>query len=125
MLDNKISNEEKTFESYRELERDIIGINSRLKKIAEIDNTKIDWSNYISSIASSTPPEVTIDSLSLTSIKNSVSFTGKAASRKDIAVLKEKLETSDYFENVIFNTSSYNSTDKNYSFSLTAEIEKK
>lgn len=122
-LDNKIIAEEKTFESHRELEKDIIGINSRLKKIAEIDNNKIDWSNFISSIANSTPPEVTIDSLSLTSLKNTVSLTGKAATRKDIAVLKEKLEASEYFNNVIFNTSSYNSSDKSYSFSLTTEVE--
>lgn len=109
---------------YAEVENKIKNINTKLDKIDKADQTRVLWSNVLTELAKSAPALVSISSLSLESAKNSISLNGEAETRREIAKFKEKLESSSYFENVVFSTSTQNESRNNFSFSLSAVLEK-
>lgn len=98
-------------------------INSKLDKISQIDSSKVIWSNVIKDLANDTPKNVQITTLSLEKDTNKVQMTGSAATRRDIASFKEKLEASKYFKNVTFSTSSHSVESDTFSFNLFSELE--
>lgn len=110
--------------SLHDTENVIKDINSRLSKIDDIFSQNDKTSELLSSIGQNTPANVQIKSLSINKSAKTVSLSGTAESRKDIALMKEKLETTSYFQNVIFSTSSYNQSTNDYTFSLSFELKK-
>lgn len=97
------------------------------KKLSAIDNvltTRAAWSDVIVNISGFTPPNVQIKSMDLNSTSHTVTIQGVATTRKDIALFKEKLETSN-FKNVTFASSSYNQNTDDYTFSLSLALEDK
>ncbi len=114
----------KDAKQYEQVATQIATINKKLTKIDDINKNRIIWSLILSNMARSTPTQVKLSTLSLDKSTKKVTMTGEAESRMEIARFKEKLESSDYFKNVIFSSSSHNQQEDNFTFNLTAELEK-
>lgn len=119
-----LSEQELKNQSLKPISDDIKMINSKLKKISAIKETKVDWNTFLSQINASVPEKVQISSLQADRKTKKVTITGKAESRREIVKLQKKLETLDYFKNLIFNASSLNEQDNDYSFNLTGDFVK-
>ncbi|MEI6498946.1 MAG: PilN domain-containing protein [bacterium] len=122
-LDKKISAKTDEAAKYKELETSIRQTNQKISIIKKTDAERIIWSEVISEIAASTPAKIKLNSLSLNKDTKTTSMSGTAETRKDIADMKDELENSILFKNVTFTSSAYNSANKNYTFTLDAEME--
>lgn len=122
---NKIAEQEKLLASLEETSKKVESMNQKLEDINKINKEKTSWSQIITEIAKDTPEKLQIKSLSATNNNNSkINLTGSASSRRDIALFKEKLENSNYFENVIFSTSSFTQETEDFNFNLSCELKK-
>lgn len=118
---NEISEQKMVLAKYSDLKKEVATINTTLDIINNIDATRILWSNVIAELGRCTPTEVQIKSF--TSKDNKITLTGVAATRRDIAKFKEKLESSKNFQNVVFTSSSLNESTNDYGFDLNCELE--
>jgi Tfp pilus assembly protein PilN len=109
---------------YKDTEKQVEEINAKLVNIKLVSDNRIVWSTILEELSKCTPAETQIKTLSSSIETGTISLTGYAASRRDIAKFKDKLESSNYFKNVNFTTSSYNQTENNYTYNLTADLEK-
>lgn len=110
-----------TLSKFSDLKTEVSTVNSKLDVINNIDSSRILWSNIVAEIGRCTPTEVQIKTL--TSTDNKITITGNAATRRDIAKFKEKLESSKNFKNVVFTSSSLIEESNNYGFDLNCELE--
>jgi Tfp pilus assembly protein PilN len=106
-----------------ETENKIQKINSKLSKIDSILANRINWSEVLESIGSATPKAVQVTSLNLDKNNSQISIQGVALTRKDIALMKQKLEENGRFKNVVFSTSSYNQQTNDYNFNLNLSLD--
>jgi Tfp pilus assembly protein PilN len=111
-------------DQYANLEDEIADINKKLVKIDGVEKNRILWSSVLTELARCTPAKLSLGTLSLSQDNKKVTLTGVAETRRDIALYKEKLDASDLFKNVLFSSSAVNETDQNFTFSLSAELEK-
>ena len=111
-----------TLKKYEDIEKEIESLNSKLKTIDSLSSKKIIWSSILDEIAKDTPVAMQIKTLSLDKETGKISITGFADTRRDIAKLKEKMDNSKYFKNVVFASSNYSEETKNYSFSISCEL---
>jgi Tfp pilus assembly protein PilN len=109
---------------YDQTANEINIINQKLVKIDGVNKNRIVWSLILTNLARSTPSGVQIKTLDLSKDAKNASITGEAASRMEIARFKEKLENNDYFKNVVFSSSTVNERESNFTFNMTAELEK-
>ena len=109
---------------YKDVEQKILEINSRLTKIDEANEDRVLWSHVLELIGQSTPKNVKIKTLALNQSSNAFSLTGTAIDRREIALMKEKLEAANDFKNVTFSSSSFNQGANDYGFSLNFELNK-
>lgn len=119
----EITSQEATLKSLEDISEKVIVINSKLDKISQVDTNRVIWSNVLKDLANDTPKNLQIASLSLDKESSKIQLTGSAATRRDIASFKEKLEASKYFKNVTFSTSSHSVESDTFSFNLSAELE--
>lgn len=124
-LSEQLSSSNLNGQLYKDLEKKITGVNAKLSLIDNVLQTKFNWSEILTEIAASTPKNVQVRSLSLGQEEGKASITGTAAERRDIALLKEKLDSLPALQNVTFTTSSYNAAANNYNFSIKFEVIKK
>ena len=117
----EINDQKLVLSKYTDLKKEVSTINSKLDIINNIDVTRALWSNIVTELGRCTPTEVQVKTL--TSKNNKITLTGNAATRRDIAKFKEKLEASKNFKNVIFTSSSLNSETNDYGFDLNCELE--
>lgn len=110
-------------EQYASVENKINQTNAKLKKLEGIDKKRVLWSNVLTELANTAPAQVQLKNVSFDQETGKVLLTGSAGNRMAIANFKDKLETSNYFKNVFFSSSSLNEATTDYSFSLTAELE--
>lgn len=120
-IKNQINEQKVTLSKFSDLKSEVSTVNLKLDIINNIDSTRIIWSNIIAELGRCTPIEVQIKTL--TSKDSKISITGNAATRRDIAKFKEKLESSKNFKNVIFTSSSLNQESNDYGFDLNCELE--
>lgn len=109
---------------FSDLEEKINQTNAKLIKIDSVDKTRVLWSVVLTELANCTPQDVRLQNLSLDQNSAKIALTGEAETRREIAKYKEKLESSQYFKNIVFISSALNEQKNNYSFSMTAELEK-
>jgi len=121
-FENSIADLNSSMPQYKETENRIIEINAKLSRIDAIAADRILWSAVLDEISRATPKNVQIKSLALNGDNKTVQLTGTALSRTEIALMKEKLESMEDFQNVTFSSSSYNSTTNDYGFSLSFEL---
>lgn len=117
----QIDEQKVVLSKFSDLKAEVATVNSKLDIISSIDSSRVLWSNIISEIGRCTPTEVQIKTL--TSSDQKITLSGFAATRRDIAKFKEKLESSKNFKNVIFTSSSLNQETGDYGFDLNAELE--
>ena len=122
-IKSKVSDQEQQLKKYSDLEKEVASINTKLGVINQIDLERPIWSNIIAEMAKSTPVAVQIRTLNASKDTKKISLTGTAATRRDIAKFKDKLESSKNFQNIIFASSSLDEKTNNYSFSITCELE--
>lgn len=108
---------------YEPIEKQITDINEKLVKIDNVNKNRILWSRIIDEIAKCTPSQVQLSTLNLSQTSKSLTLNGRAETRREIARFKEKLESSDYFKNVAFPSSLFDTKENNYTFTLTAGLE--
>lgn len=119
-----LSEQELKNQSLKPISDDVKLINSKLKKISLIKDSKVDWNVFLTQINLSVPEKVQITSLQADRKVKKVTLTGKAETRRDIVKLQKKLETLEYFKNLTFNASSLNEQENNYTFNLTGDFVK-
>lgn len=120
-VEKQIDEQKIVLGKFASLKSEVSTVNSKLDIINNIDSTRILWSNIIAEIGRCTPTEVQIKTL--TSSDKKITLSGNAATRRDIAKFKEKLESSKNFKNVIFTSSSLIQESDDYGFDLNAELE--
>lgn len=120
-IKSQINDQTIILSKYADLKKEVAVINAKLDIINNIDATRILWSSIIAELGRCTPTEVQIKTF--TSKDNKITLTGSAATRRDIAKFKEKLEASKNFKNVVFTSSSLNEESNDYGFDLNCEIE--
>lgn len=123
-FENKIADLNSQMPQFKETENKIIEINAKLSKIDAIATQRTLWSDILNKISSATPKNTRIKNLSLNGDNNTILLTGTVLSRKEVAQMKEKLESLGDFKNVTFSSSSYNQASNDYSFSLSFELNK-
>lgn len=123
-FENKVSDLNSKMPQYKETESKITEINAKLSKIDTIAAERILWSDILDKISGATPKNTQIKSLSLNGDNKTIQLTGTALSRKEVALMKEKLESMEDFKNVTFSSSSYNPATNDYGFSLLFELNK-
>lgn len=121
-VQSRINDQEASLIKLADIEKKVETINSKFTKIEGADKKRVVWSNAIEDIASRTPTQMQIKSLTLNSDTNKISVTGAAATRSDIANFKDKMEQSKYFKNVTFFSSTENSEGQDFSFDLSCEL---
>lgn len=122
-IEAKIDETDRSLNKMSGIKKQVEEVNAKLIKVDNLNQNRIVWSNIATDLAKSTPTELEVKTLSANSTSKKISLTGIASSRREIARFKEKLESSKYFQNVIFTSSSYNSDADDYSFSITCELE--
>lgn len=120
-LQNQINDQQTALIKFSSLKSEVSTVNSKLDIINNIDSSRILWSNIVLELGRCTPAEVQIKTL--TSSENKITIAGSAATRRDIAKFKEKLESSKNFKNVIFTSSSLTEESSDYNFDLNCELE--
>lgn len=123
LTNKQIDSENKKAAEFKDTEKQIKDINSKLKNVESVESEKIFWSKMIESIAKSSPSNIQIKSITAGTDTKTISLTGYAANRREIAKLKDKMEDSKYFSNVNFTTSNYDETKSIYTFNINCEIE--
>lgn len=122
-LEKDIKTQEDQLVTYKDIESRVTVANSKLEKIDAINSSRILWTTVLKDLANDTPKNVQMKSIAADASTGKITIAGIAATRRDIALLKEKTEESKFFKNVTFYSSSYNTTDDNYSFNLSCELE--
>ena len=119
----RINDQEATIVKYKDLVNKINTTNDKLKILDSYDANKILWSIVLTNLASSTPEAVQLTNFTITQNGLKGSVNGAAATLRDTAKLREKMEDSKYFKNVSFTTSAYRDSTTDYSFTISFEIE--
>lgn len=103
--------------------------NDRAKTFTEINKKRAIWSQILTELSASAPLDVQFDNLTCNAEK-SPNFTlqGNTTTEREIIKFKEKLETSPFFKNVAFKSSSLNQSQKDQTeklkFTLEFDLEK-
>jgi len=84
-------------------------INDRSRAFTEINKKRAIWSQILTELSASAPVDVQFDNLT-SNAEKSPNFTlqGNTTTEREIIKFKEKLETSPFFKNVAFKSSSLN-----------------
>lgn len=121
ILQNQIQKQQKLAEA-------IILINDRAATLAEIEKSKITWSQITQAIGQATPPTVQVKSLTA-DVQGKPVFkaTGMADSNRSVVQFKEDLESSKYFKDVILESLNQNQVEEKtiINFNLKFDLEAK
>ncbi len=96
-------------------------LNNTLKNFASLQKEKTVWSPYLMELARLLPPDVSLQTLTLTRETNKVELTGQAGTRESVLKLRENILNSEYFKNInfpLFNLESPRDVNWRYRFFL-------
>lgn len=116
--ENQLAENELKIKILEPLENDVNLINSRLNRISALKKENIVWSEFFEIFENSTPKDLYIDSLSVDNKAKTINMSGYAETRRDIVKLETKLNSLEFLSDVGFNSSTYNTKDFNYKFSM-------
>ncbi len=119
----QLEDQNQTLKKYSEIKNEVNLINKKLDEINSIEANRILWSNIVSEMARSTPVQVQLKTVTASADNKKINILGVAATRRDIAKFKEKLEDSKNFQNVVFTTSTLNEQNNNFNFNMNCELE--
>lgn len=120
--DSKISNANNSLAQYKDLETSITSTNKKIDSLSKADSERVLWSNILTELSSITPNTLQIKTLNLSSDTKKISLTGVAASRTNIATLKDNMENSSKFKNVTFSSSTLEDSGS-FTYNMSCELE--
>lgn len=120
----RLAEENAKLKNLEQVEKDVNEINAKLQKIASLQKDRTLWSQVLTDINHGTPEQLVMDSFAVTSKDKKVTINGSAETRRDIVKLQEKLNTSNFFTNIAFNTSSFTESEGMYTFTMNGELKK-
>ena len=118
----ELSEAEAKVASLQSVEEDVNSINAKIKKIDGIRSDNVNWDILINDFNSSVPDMVRVDTLSIDWENQDISISGIGETRREIVKLQEKLNASEYFDNLSFSTSAYSDSNQAYSFSMKGNV---
>lgn len=127
LSDKEISLEKQRIKSYEDIEVKVKKLNELLKAVNDLQKSRIFWMRILKELASSTPPKLQIEQLSLDPGKSpSLTISGIGQTQREVAKLAEKLEASPIFtEVVVISVSSSGEKEvSGFKFQFTANLEK-
>lgn len=77
-------------------------INTQINSVEKIQAESKSWTNMLLAITELMGEQIKLNQLKLDSVNNTISFTGRSASREDLIQLKNQLEQSPNFSEVNF-----------------------
>ncbi len=119
---NELSEAKAKVAGLKSVEEDVDNINAKIKKIDGLRSDNVNWEVLVSDFNASIPDQTRIDTLSIDWENQAMSLSGIGETRREIVKLQEKLNASDYFDNLSFSTSAYSDSYQAYSFSMTGEV---
>lgn len=120
----RLTEENTKLKDLEQIEKDVNEINAKLQKIASLKKDRVLWSQVLTDLNHNTPEQLVVNSFAVTTKDKKVIINGSAETRRDIAKLQEKLNVSNFFTNIIFNTSSFTESEDMYTFSMSGELKK-
>ena len=120
----RLAEENAKLKNLEQVEKDVNEINAKLQKIASLQKDRVLWSQVLTDLNHDTPEQLVMDSFTVTTKDNKVTISGSAETRRDIAKLQEKLNSSNFFTNIAFNTSSFAESEGMYTFTMNGELKK-
>lgn len=124
---NDITQNTKELANFSDLQSKALFLNDRVKLATSIENTRSNWSVIMQDLINSVPSNVQFISLNA-NLSKSPNFVlqGSTATERDAIKFKDKLESSTYFKNVSFKSSSASTseTESKLTFSLEFNSEK-
>ena len=125
---SEIDTKNQEIAQYQEIQEKADKLNQASDTLATLQKDQVLWSQVIKEIALSTPPKIQVSNV-ITSGKDTPNFklAGNAASMDEIIKFINKLEASDYFQEVVFVSSNTGEKDgqTTLTFNLTFNLEKK
>ena len=113
-----LAQEKAKLKNLEPIEKDVQAINSKLQKISTLKKDRVLWSLVLIDINHSTPQQLKVDSFAAGTKDNKVTFTGAAETRRDIVEFQTKLNTSNFYNNFTFDSSSYSESESMYTFTM-------
>lgn len=120
----RLAEESAKLKNLEQVEKDVNEINAKLQKISSLQKDRILWSQVLTDINHDTPEQLVIDSFTATTKDKKVTINGSGETRRDIVKLQEKLNTSNFFTNITFNTSNFAESEGMYTFTMSGELKK-
>ncbi len=101
---NKISQNKALLNSsdYRDLQRQILAINSNIKEIENLEDHHYYWSNALIELARLIPPNMQLNNIDFDSITGKIQINGQAQNRDAVIGLWSNIIKSEYFKNINF-----------------------
>lgn len=123
----QIQFEEQEIAKLKDIDQKAKQIDEILTSLSGLEKNQILWTKILKDLTVSTPTALQITSFVVNSKTPNFTIVGVAASRREIAKFKEKLESSSYFSNVAFVSSDLTQTERGifYNFNLQADFEDK
>lgn len=121
-LQKKIDESNDDLKKYKGLEAEVKSVNSKLSLIDTALGLRTDVNELFFLITKATPSTIQFKSYAFNQDKKTISLSGTADNRTDIANFKEEIEKNPVFKTVTFSTSSYNTANSKYNFTLTIEM---
>jgi len=115
----------KGLKNYDELQRKALFLNDRAQVVTTIQNSRAAWSPVLQDMINDAPSNVQFVSLAADPIK-APNFTlqGATVSERDAIKFKDKLESSSFFKDVVFKSSTTSKTESNkLTFTLEFNLE--
>ncbi len=122
--EQNLADSELKIKSLTDIESRINAVNGKLTRLDGLKKKSITWTDVMSKFNAAVPEKVQITSMQMDTTSSKFTLNGLAPSRREIVMLQTKLEDSDYFSGVTFGSSTLNTTNNSFTFSLTGEFKK-
>jgi len=130
LLDNQLSKIKKQLDTtlveiakLKDIEDKVNLTNSKIGKIKNIDENRIEWSDFFLRFNNAIPKNVMINSVQIDKEKKTFQVSAAAQTRGDIVKLQAKLEEIDELKNLSFHSSNYNESNDYYTFNMEGSLE--
>jgi len=123
-LDQKIKAQQNVNATYGDTEAEAKALEGRLSTIKTLDTKRLKWSAFLQEFQATTPPFLRITQFQ--NKDNKLTINGTAKTRTEIVKFVEKLETSNLFSKVEFESATKDDPENPIvSFTIQAQLEKR
>lgn len=120
--ESKTSEANNSLSQYKSLEDSVTSTNKKIDSLSKADSERVLWSNILTELSSIAPSTLQIKTINLSSDTKKITLNGTAASRTNIATLKDNMESSNKFKNITFSSSTLEDSGS-FTFNMSCELE--